>query len=240
MRCMRCCYWRSSRCCSWCYRMCLPPSSPKAANCIICSPSVWPAGVPDCRTRHSDRRWCGAGRRQAAIGCSADSIRSLGGCLPGGGGTRHRRHGEPAASGLNTPDPLPGFADGLLPAVLARWRGPTRGRVSNNPPRLQDIDRSTPPGTIDSSSWSRPGGPRTHPRGRDGPHRHRQPIAVIEPDPPPDDQLQHPASDPFGTAPANVGLPDGLRSGIALRTVSPSGQSQQPSEGRGSRQTIVG
>ena len=92
------------------------------------------------------------GRRQAAIGCSADSIRSLGGCLPGGGGTRHRRHGEPAASGLNTPDPLPGFADGLLPAVLARWRGPTRGRVSNNPPRLQDIDRSTPPGTIDSSS----------------------------------------------------------------------------------------
>lgn len=45
-----------------------------------------------------------------------------------------------------------GFADGLLPAVLARWRGATRGRVSNNPPRLQDIDRSTPPGTIDSSA----------------------------------------------------------------------------------------
>jgi hypothetical protein len=240
MRCMRCCYWRSSRCCSWCYRMCLPPSSPKAANCIICSPSIWPAGVPDCRTRHSDRRCRGAGRRQAAIGCSADSIRSLGGCLPGGGGTRHRRHEEPAAPGRNTPDPLPGVRRRTLASGVGTMAGADPWASVQQPAavaryRSVDTARHHRLFLMIQTRW-----PRTHPRGRDGPHRHRQPIAVIEPDPPPDDQLQHPASDPFGTAPANVGLPDGLRSGIALRTVSPSGQSQQPSEGRGSRQTIVG
>ena len=41
----------------------------------------------------------GAAHRPAAIGCSADSIRSLGGGLSWGGSTHHHRHGKPAAPG---------------------------------------------------------------------------------------------------------------------------------------------